>query len=65
MGWASGSELLDDIWKALIKYIPEGISTVNAGKELIEIFENYDCDTTYETEVYQYLLEKGAIIDEN
>lgn len=56
MGWATGSEILDVVWDVINKEIKEE-SKVKIAKKLIKVFESYDCDTTQETEPYQYLLE--------
>lgn len=47
MGWASGSELLDGVAKAVMPMIDKPFRGVIAGK-LIELFEDADCDTIYE-----------------
>lgn len=44
MGWASGSELLDDIARVVMPKIPKK-DRPSVAKELIEIFEARDCDT--------------------
>lgn len=47
MGWASGSGILDDVWSAVYTHIPKK-QRVKVARELIRIFESYDCDTLEE-----------------
>lgn len=49
MGWAGGSELLIDTWNQIRKFVPEKKREKTLSK-LISLFENHDCDTTYEIE---------------
>lgn len=49
MGWVSGSSLAEDIWKEFRKLIPEALKK-RAARRLIQLFENYDCDTLDECE---------------
>ena len=49
MGWASGSELAEDVWTLVRKYIPKNALKQVASK-LIDLFENRDCDTIEECE---------------
>jgi len=47
MGWASGSEIAEKVWKVVSKVIPEK-DKKRIARKLITIFENADCDTMYE-----------------
>lgn len=47
MSWASGSEILQQVWDITRQFVPKN-KRVKVFAELIEIFENHDCDTTYE-----------------
>lgn len=49
MGWASGSEVGDDIWNGIRGFIPEG-NRAEAAKIVIDALEAQDCDTIYECE---------------
>lgn len=49
MGWASGSELLDTVAKAVMRHIPKDKRAAVA-KKLISAFEDADCDTISECE---------------
>lgn len=44
MGWASGSQLANEIWRAVRKYIPVS-NRRKVATELVNAFENEDCDT--------------------
>lgn len=44
MGWASGSELAEDIWTTVKKHIPEK-SKKKVAARIVELFEYMDCDT--------------------
>ena len=47
MGWASGSEMADDLWNALRKHIdPKQLK--KCARKVIDIFEQQDCDTMSE-----------------
>lgn len=48
MGWSTGSSIFDEIMTVLEKNVPDFQSRVDIYKELITIFEDYDCDTLYE-----------------
>lgn len=47
MGWASGSQLLSAVLDATLKHIPKNKRT-KAVKDLVEAFEEHDCDTIEE-----------------
>lgn len=49
MGWASGSELAQDLWNKIKPLLREG-SEKKARKAFIDKFEDYDCDTMDEVE---------------
>jgi hypothetical protein len=49
MGWASGSQILEDVWNTVKKHIPKNKHKTVAAK-LVDIFENSDCDTVCEVE---------------
>ena len=49
MGWASGSELAEEIWDIVKKYIPKN-KKKKVAKQLVEAFEDRDCDTMCEAE---------------
>jgi hypothetical protein len=49
MGWASGSELAEDVWNVVRPLIP-GNKRKNAAASIVELFEYCDCDTLYEAE---------------
>lgn len=55
MGWASGSEIAEDIWKLVRVHIPRK-ERKDIANQIIEIFEDKDCDTMEEAE----LLSKDA-----
>ena len=67
MGWASGSQLAEDVWAAVRNSIPAGARQPIA-KKIVDLFEDYDCDTmpeamqlyadagwVYDTELDQYV----------
>ena len=45
MGWASGSSLLSEVWRAVEKHLTSKKQRVLVCKSLIEAFEAEDCDT--------------------
>lgn len=49
MGWASGSELAEDVWTLMRQYVP-GKKRQRIARKLIDIFEDRDADTMYEAE---------------
>jgi len=49
MGWASGSSLAGELWGAVRPLIAKDKRKKAAGK-IIDLFEDYDCDTMYEVE---------------
>lgn len=52
MGWASGSALADDVWALFRDYVPKKYRE-HAARELIDLFEDNDCDTMCECEQLQ------------
>ena len=51
MGWASGHIMADEIWRDIKKYIPKKKQQEVAIK-IIEVFNDNDCDTMQESELY-------------
>ena len=49
MGWASGSAIAEAVWATVSPFIPVKHHE-KVAKELVELFENEDCDTMYEAE---------------
>lgn len=49
MGWASGSELAEDLWRAVRLSIPVA-KRKKLARTFINYFEGYDCDTIQEAE---------------
>ena len=49
MGWASGSELAEDVWALMSPFIPPS-KRKQLAIELIDLFEEHDCDTMDECE---------------
>lgn len=49
MGWASGSEVGDQIWDNIRELIPEE-HREEAARVVIDALEDQDCDTIYECE---------------
>lgn len=47
MGWASGSELAEEIWVIVSKHIPKQ-NQKRVAQKIITAFEERDCDTIYE-----------------
>lgn len=43
MGWATGSEIFENVLEIVEPYL--GDSKEEVVRELIELFEDYDCDT--------------------
>ena len=59
MGWNVGSELADEVWELFLKYnkyMPES-SREKLAFELVDMFEDFDCDTMYECEFVEEYLE--------
>lgn len=57
MGWASGSSIADSVWDAIKKYIPKD-KKLEVAKDIVEIFENQDCDTMHETQLWDIVKKK-------
>lgn len=49
MGWASGSQIAEEVWLLFKGYVPKKDTRMIA-KELVDLFEGYDCDTMDEAE---------------
>lgn len=50
MGWAGGSYLAEKIWLLVRHFIPEGDQRTLVARQVIDEFENEDCDTIDEAE---------------
>jgi hypothetical protein len=59
MGWASGSELAEEVWELVREYIPKR-KREQVAKDLVNIFEDHDCDTMEEAEL---LMEDAGLDD--
>lgn len=55
MGWASGSRLADEIWDLVEGYVPDE-KKAELAVLIIDEFESMDCDTMYETGMYEFAL---------
>ncbi len=60
MGWASGSELAEDVWTIVRKHLPRE-KRKSAATRIVELFELHDCDTLYEART---LMEDAGLADE-
>ena len=49
MGWCSGSEIAEDVWTVVRRFIPTG-SRQQVARKIVDIFENNDADTMEEAE---------------
>jgi hypothetical protein len=49
MGWASGSQLAEEVWDVVRPLIPAA-KRKKAALSIIDSFESYDCDTLDEAE---------------
>lgn len=48
LGWSRGSDLFESIIDSLSEYVDDDDTRVSIYKDLIEVFENFDCDTLNE-----------------
>jgi hypothetical protein len=49
MGWASGSQLAEDVWR-VVRPLISVKKRKKAAASIISLFEDHDCDTLYEAE---------------
>lgn len=56
MGWASGGGLFEDVWLRIRNLLPAE-QRVEIAKQLIQAFENYDCDVLGDYEIDEYVTE--------
>lgn len=49
MGWSSGSQLAEDIWNEVSKYIPK-VKKKKVARKIVNYFESMDCDTMEDCE---------------
>jgi hypothetical protein len=59
MGWASGSQLAEDVWDLVRHYIPPGELRAKTARRIVDLFERMDCDTIDEA---QHLCEDAGRI---
>lgn len=63
MGWSNGSQLLDEVFEVIKHYTNKTDREIIAS-QLIEIFENYDCDTIHESDHSEILRAYRALYPE-
>ena len=56
MGWSRGAELAQDIWEILEPSLGPDANQTRLALEVIDAFEQYDCDSMYECEFVRELL---------
>jgi hypothetical protein len=61
MGWASGSQLAQDIWDVVRPYVPAGRRRMIVARSVIDRFQELDCDTIPEAE--QLCADAGYVYD--
>ncbi len=44
MGWCSGADLADELWKTVVKFIPKD-KRQDVAREWVDAFEGLDADT--------------------
>lgn len=44
MGWSSGSDIAEDIWRQVRKYVPDNKQKALA-RRIIKVFESHDADS--------------------
>jgi hypothetical protein len=72
MGWATGARVLSDIIEVVDRHVLDDSDKMGLYKDLIIIFEEYDCDNTDECleidsmfdEVYYELKGKEVVLEE-
>jgi hypothetical protein len=72
MGWATGARVLSDIIEAVDRHVLDDSDKMSLYKDLIIIFEEYDCDNTDECleidsmfdEVYYELKGEEEVLEE-
>lgn len=50
MGWCSGAEIADDLWKMVEKHIAPS-KRQQLARDWVDFFESHDCDCMMETDV--------------
>ncbi len=60
MGWASGSELAEDVWEAVGKHLPKN-RRQEIARRIVDLFERHDCDTLDEA---QTLMKDAGLADD-
>ena len=51
MGWSRGAELLQEVWKICEPLMSHSYDVEHAvARDLVKLFESYDCDTIDETD---------------
>lgn len=59
MGWSGGSEIASEVWDIVKEFIPKKKRKVIA-KQIVNLFEDNDCDTMYEAEE---LMEAAELVE--
>jgi len=49
MGWCRGSEIAENVWTTVRRFVPT-CSRQQVARKIIDIFENHDADTMEEAE---------------
>ena len=69
MAWSTGASIFAEIAETIFRYVPEEEDRMMIYKELIELFQDYDCDNLEECADIDHaldeaLIEAGIIEDE-
>jgi hypothetical protein len=49
MGWSRGSEIAAEVWDLVKEFVPPK-KRKSIAKQIVDLFEDNDCDTMYEAE---------------
>jgi hypothetical protein len=49
MGWSRGSEIAAEVWDLVKEFVPTK-KRKSIAKQIVDLFEDNDCDTMYEAE---------------
>ena len=61
MAWSTGASIFAEIAETILRYVPDEDDRKMIHKELVELFQDYDCDNLEECADIDFMLDEVLI----
>ena len=61
MGWSTGASIFAEIAETILRYVPDEDDRKIIYQELVELFQDYDCDNLNECADIDFILDEVLI----